>query len=343
MAGEFRAQTSKNRLSKKFSNRIGSTTRACSKSSGFRVILAISILSLLMFSFSFVSMAKASQTMVTTIPVGAGPFAVAYDSGMGEVFVANEFSSSVSVISDVSNTVVATVNLGGFWPLAEAYDSGMGEVFVADSAGHFAGDSVKVISDVSNTVVATIPVGTFPVAVAYDGGTREVFVTNSQDDTVSVISDVSNTVAAIVKVGAHPLAVAYDSGVREIFVTDLDSTVRVISDATVSPDFAVSASPSILSITRGTSTNVTVTLTSMNHFSGIVSLTSTIAPMTPKSPSLTLSATSLTITSGETATSMLKISTAHSPQGDGAYVITVTATSGSVMHTITINLSVTKT
>src|SRR6266446_1958767 len=139
MAGEFRAPTSKNRLSEKFSNRIGSTTRACSKSSGFRVILAISMLSLLMFSFSFVSMARASQTVVTTIPVGAGPFAVAYDSGIGEVFVANSENNTVSVISDVSNIVVATILVGGY-PNGLAYDSGMGEVFVANSAGPFAGD-----------------------------------------------------------------------------------------------------------------------------------------------------------------------------------------------------------
>src|SRR6266446_128727 len=338
MAGEFRAPTSKNRLSEKFSNRIGSTTRACSKSSGFRVILAISMLSLLMFSFSFVSMARASQTVVTTIPVGAGPFAVAYDSGMGEVFVANSENNTVSVISDLSNTVVATIPVGTY-PAGAAYDGVMREVFVTNQFS----SSVSVISDASNTVVATVNVGSGPFGVGYDRGIEDVFVANSNNGTVSVISDLSNTVAAIVKVGAHPLAVAYDSGVREVFVTDLDSTARVISDATVSPDFAVSASPSTLSITRGTSTNVTVTLTSMNHFSGIVRLTSTIAPMTPKSPSVALSATSLTVSSGGTATSMLKISTAHSPQGDGAYVISVTATSSSVLHTITINLSVTKT
>src|SRR3989442_441193 len=336
MAGEFRAPTSKNRLSTKFSNRIASTTRACSKSSGFRVILAISILSLLRYSLSFVSMARASQSVVTTIPVGAGPFAVAYDSGMGEVFVANSENNTVSVISDVSNTVVATIPVGEY-PNGLAYDSGMGEVFVTNQFS----SSVSVISDASNTVVATVNLGSGPYGVGYDRGIEDVFVANSNNGTVSVISDVSNTVAAIVKVGAHPLAVAYDSGVREVFVTDLGSTVRVISDAAVS--LAVSASPSILSITRGTSTNVMVTLTSMNHFSGIVSLTSTIAPMTPKSPSVALSATSLTVSSGGTATSMLKISTAHSPQGDGAYVISVTATSSSVLHTITINLSVTKT
>src|SRR5438445_5033380 len=277
-----------------------------------------------------------SNTVVATIPVGAGPFAVAYDSGMREVFVANSENNTVSVISDLSNTVVATIPVGTY-PAGAAYDGVMREVFVKNSFSY----SVSVISDASNTVVATVNVGSGPYGVGYDRGIEDVFVANSNNGTVSVISDLSNTVAAIVKVGAHPLAVAYDSGVREVFVTDLGSTVRVISDATVS--LAVSASPSILSITRGTSTNVTVTLTSMNHFSGIVSLTATIAPMTPKSPSLALSATSLTVSSGGTATSMLKISTAHSPQGDGAYVISVTATSSSVMHTITINLSVTKT
>jgi len=40
---------------------------------------------------------------------------------------------------------------------------------------------------------------------------------------------------------------------------------------------------------------------------------------------------------------MLTISAAHSAQGDGAYIITLTATSGSIIHVVTINLSVTKT
>jgi hypothetical protein len=42
--------------------------------------------------------------VVGTITVGTEPTGVAYDSGKGEIFVTNEASSSVSVISDSTNT-----------------------------------------------------------------------------------------------------------------------------------------------------------------------------------------------------------------------------------------------
>src|SRR3989442_7818300 len=136
-------------------------------------------------------MARASQAVVTTILVGAGPFAVAYDSGMGELFVANSENNTVSVISDVSNTVVATIPVGEY-PNGLAYDSGMGEVFVTNEFSY----SVSVISDVSNTVVATVNLGGCrPVAASYGGGVGEVFAANSTGpfagDSVKVISDVS--------------------------------------------------------------------------------------------------------------------------------------------------------
>ena len=42
----------------------------------------------------------------------AGPHGVVYDSGKGEVFVANFNSFNVSVISDATNTVVASIPVG---------------------------------------------------------------------------------------------------------------------------------------------------------------------------------------------------------------------------------------
>ena len=77
-----------------------------------------------------------------TITVGTEPEGVAYDSGKGEVFVANYAAGTVSVISDSNNAVVATVTVGAN-PYGVAYDSGKGEVFVADTSDN----TVSVISD----------------------------------------------------------------------------------------------------------------------------------------------------------------------------------------------------
>ena len=159
----------------------------------------------------------------------SSPYGVAYDSGKGEVFVTNLGSNNVSVISDVTNKVVATIPIGG--SLASvAYDSGKGEVFVTNPNFVSNSGNVSVISDVTNKVVATIPVGAEPFGVAYDSGKGEVFVANGGSDNVSVISDASNTVVGTIPVGVEPFGVAYDNGNGYVYVGNNDQgTISIIS------------------------------------------------------------------------------------------------------------------
>ena len=167
-----------------------------------------------------------SGNVLPTDCSGTYPGGVAYDSGKGEVFVAN--STNVSVISDATNKVIATIPVGSV-PTGLAYDGGKGEVFVANSGSN----NVSVISDATNKVIATIPVRSQPGGVAYDSGKGEVFVTNQGSNTVSVISDATNKVIATIPVGSVPAGLAYDSGKGEVFVTNFNSNnVSVISDAT---------------------------------------------------------------------------------------------------------------
>jgi YVTN family beta-propeller protein len=50
--------------------------------------------------------------VTVTIPVGSQPFGVAVSLDGSKVYVANTFSSSVSVIDTVTNTVIATIPVG---------------------------------------------------------------------------------------------------------------------------------------------------------------------------------------------------------------------------------------
>src|SRR5256712_7116925 len=97
---------------------------------------------------------------------GLQPVAVAYDSGKGELFVTN--SNSVSVISDATNAVVASVPVGSG---GVAYDSGKGELFVTNRGSN----SVSVISDATNAVVASIPAAALPSGPTYDPRKREPY------------------------------------------------------------------------------------------------------------------------------------------------------------------------
>ena len=164
------------------------------------------------------------------IPSGctqAKPYAVAYDSAKGEVFLAESGSSAVKVISDLTDHVVATVPVGTN-PQGVAYDSGKGEIFVACGGAN----SVSVISDATNQVVANVTVGTNPGSIAYDAGKSELFVANwgGGPNTVSVISDTSNQVVATVVAG--PGGVGYDAARSEVFVANWNTnSVAVISDS----------------------------------------------------------------------------------------------------------------
>ncbi|MDE1827245.1 MAG: fibronectin type III domain-containing protein [Thaumarchaeota archaeon] len=93
------------------------------------------------------------------------------------------------------------------------------------------------------------------------------------------------------------------------------------------PDFAISSSPSSMTINLGSSGSSTITVTSLNGFGGTVSLSSSTGSI--------LGASSLTVSSGGTASTTLTIT---NPTSSGTY--TVTATSGSLTHSTTVIVTV---
>jgi YVTN family beta-propeller protein len=166
-----------------------------------------------------------------SVYVGSGPFGIAYDSGRGELFVSNSNSSNISVISDLNDTVVGTVTLGGSpsaaHPGAIAYDPGLGEVFVAT------GGDLVVINDTTRAIVATVGGVPGSFGLAYDAGRGELFATDFTTDAVSVISDRTNAIVATVPVGTQPWGIAYDPNQGELFVANSGSAnVSVINDTT---------------------------------------------------------------------------------------------------------------
>lgn len=166
--------------------------------------------------------------IVTVVGVGAYPYGIVYDSAKGEMFVANDGSDNVTVISGATDTVVANISVGSE-PYLMAYDPAKGEVFVSNAGS----DNVSVISDARNSVVATVslPSGSGPAGAAYDSATGDVFVTDQLTNNVSVVSDATNTVVATVPVGPGPVAVVSDPAQGWVFVANYGwYNVTVIAD-----------------------------------------------------------------------------------------------------------------
>jgi hypothetical protein len=96
------------------------------------------------------------------------------------------------------------------------------------------------------------------------------------------------------------------------------------------PDFSLSASPSSLAVTQGSSGTSTITVTKLNGFTGTVNLSASGLPAgvtATFNPASTTGTSTLTLTASSTATV-------------GTKTVTITGTSGNLTHTTTISLTV---
>jgi len=179
------------------------------------------------------AISDSSNSIVATIPVGYHAFGIAYDSEKGELFVTH--SDNVSIISDSTGTVVATVQgyaiqgaTGGY---LIAYDSGRGVFYTQQPWGN----PYYVISGTTNSVSAEIGNRSWGYLGVYDPGRGEIFVDTNGGHSVSAISDSTNQVVATVNIGNAAGEMAYDPSNGEVFVLNFNGThpfVSVISDST---------------------------------------------------------------------------------------------------------------
>lgn len=185
---------------------------------------------------SIVPSLPGNSQILATIPVGTHPATELYDPADGNVYVANEDSSTVTVLHGVS--IVGTVPVGSI-PFAMALNSSNGRVYVVN----YASNNVSVISGAA--VIGTVRVGTSPYAIAYDSDSGSMYVANSRSDNVSVISGLN--VTGTVAVGVLPQAVAYYHYGLKVFVANSGSdSVSVISGMSVVATTPVGHDPIVL-------------------------------------------------------------------------------------------------
>src|SRR2546427_3651237 len=140
--------------------------------------------------------------------------------------------------------------------------------------------------------------------------------------------------------GAYNLIVNASGGTPNlIHAINLNITVTV-------PDFSIVASPTSLVNPLGSSNSTTLTLTSINTFTGKVTISFTVNPIVANSPSITLTNSSHTgssvtvdLSSGGSATATLTV-TSTTSTATNSYSIRVTGVSGSLSRSTSVSVSV---
>jgi hypothetical protein len=177
----------------------------------------------------------------------------------------------------------------------------------------------------SSTITVT-PSGGFTGSVtlstsALPSGVTATFGTNPTTGT-SVLTFTASSTATT---GTSTVTVTGTSGTLT-HTTSISLTVNAVA----TPNFSLSASPSSLAVTQGTSGNSTITVTPSGGFTGSVTLSTSTLPS---------GVTATFGTNPTTSTSVLTF-TASATATTGTSTVTVTGTSGTLTHTTTVSLTV---
>jgi YVTN family beta-propeller protein len=125
-----------------------------------------------------------SNTVKTSIAVGANPAAIAVNPNTDMVYVASFFWSTVTVISGASNNVVASINADENL-FSIAVNPSSNTIYAAQLNGYW---FVDAISGSSNSLVGEIPTGGHANSIAVNSNTNTVYVTNQDFNQLSVIT-----------------------------------------------------------------------------------------------------------------------------------------------------------
>ncbi|GEM_PF-1099906 len=170
-------------------------------------------------------------SVIDTIPnADSYPDGVAVNPGGTRVYITNLVDVSVSVIDTSTNTIVATVPLGGniIFPLGVAVNPAGTRVYVA-SALH-----VSVIDTGSSSVVATVSGVNGGTSLAVNPSGSRIYVSSGLDNSILVIDTSSNTIVATVP-GIHGGGIAVNPAGTRLYVANGNNlaVIDTSSDALV--------------------------------------------------------------------------------------------------------------
>ena len=168
------------------------------------------------------------EPLKSGIDVDTFPTGIAVNPNTSKVYVANEYSNTVSVLGTESDKVQNRINVGIF-PYSIDINPLNNRVYVTNRGSN----TVSVIDGSIDTKLLDITVGKSPVGVAVNPSANWIYITNLDDGTMSVIDGISNEVINTIQAGRIPYAVTVNPLSNRIYAADIGSnTVSVIDGET---------------------------------------------------------------------------------------------------------------
>src|SRR5438094_3367749 len=320
----------------------GSSTLSCSGVSGGYIVTVTGTSGSLSHSITV-------TYAVQDFTIAASPTAVIVNAGAAgnSAFTITGLQSFSGVVSLTSSTSPATGLICTLTPTSVT-SSGTSTLSCTGSAGSYTVTITGTSGTLSHSATADYTVEDFTIAASPTTVTVPAGVAGTSTVTVTAVNGFAQVVSLTLTIvpssgltcsltptsisgsGTSTLSCIGSAGSFTVTVTGTSGALSRSATVTYAvQDFAIAASPTSVTVFAGTAATSTITLTSFQGFSGVVSLTSTISP-----------ATGLTCTLTPTSVTGSGTSTLSCSGNAGSYAVTVTGSSSGLSHSATVTFTV---
>ena len=209
------------------------------------------------FVFNISAQEEGNQKVISPksnpiINSGSFPIGIDINPITNKLYVANQFSNTISVIDIDKSKVEKNIDVGN-----SPYDVRVNPFSNRIYASNRDSDTISVIDGFTNKELTNISVGHSPLGIGINLGRGWVYVANLDSNTITVIDAINNRKIDSLKYASLPYDIVTNPLTNKVYVSDLGKDNVLVLDGsnnTLISTIAVGSNPSVLAINPQTNT-----------------------------------------------------------------------------------------
>ena len=186
--------------------------------------------------------------------INSGSFPIGIDINpiTNKLYVANQFSNTISVIDTDKSKVEKNIDVEN-----SPYDVDVNPFSNRIYASNRDSDTISVIDGFTNKELTRIRVGDSPLGIGINLGRGWVYVANLDSNTITVIDAIDNHIIKSLKYASLPYDIVINPLTNKVYVSDLGKDSVLVLDGsnnTLVSTITVGSNPSVLAINTQTNT-----------------------------------------------------------------------------------------
>jgi YVTN family beta-propeller protein len=163
------------------------------------------------------------------LPVGSYPVGIGINSVTNKLYVANQFSNTVTVLDGNTNNIESTIQVDNF-PYDLEVNPYNNRIYVTNRGSN----TVSVIDGSTNQRLSNINVGESPVGISINPSENRIYVTNlGKNSSLSIIDGISNKVTGNVELNGLFYGVSVNPLTKTIYLSNIKNhTISVLDEKT---------------------------------------------------------------------------------------------------------------